>query len=251
MYSKTKNKDEKHFCMSCLQNFSTKEILNKHRERCLLIKDTQAIKYETGIIRFKSFNKQIPIPFKIYTDSEYLLKRININKGGYRKLYQKHIPNSIGAKLVCIDNKFTLHTKIFTDSNSIKEFTEWIFEQQKYCNQLINKHSNKKIKMTIKDENNYQNSQNCWICNQKINKDKDKVRNHCHIKGKYRGAAHKKCISQLRIPRKLPIIFHNFEGYDVHFVFRELNTFKDINIQVISKTNERYLSIIVNKNIIF
>ena len=105
--------------------------------------------------------------------------------------------------------------------------------------------------MTIKDENNYQNSQNCWICNQKINKDKDKVRNHCHIKGKYRGAAHKKCISQLRIPRILPIIFHNFEGYDVHFIFRELNTFKDINIQVISKTNERYLSIIVNKNIIF
>ena len=72
MYSriKTKNDHKKHFCMSCLQNFTTKEILNSHRERCLLINDTQAVKYETGTIKFKNFNKQIHIPFKTYADSE-------------------------------------------------------------------------------------------------------------------------------------------------------------------------------------
>ena len=31
VYSKTKHKDKKHFCMECLQNFPTKEILNNHR----------------------------------------------------------------------------------------------------------------------------------------------------------------------------------------------------------------------------
>ena len=113
--------------MHCLQNCTTKEILNNHKKQCLLINGTQSIKYETGIIKFKNFDKQIPIPFKIYADSECLLKRININKDGYVKLYQKHIPNSIGAKLVCIDNEFTLPTKIFTGSNSIKEFIKWIF----------------------------------------------------------------------------------------------------------------------------
>ena len=113
--------------MSYLQNFTTKEILNSHRERCLLINETQAVKYETGIIKFKNYEKQIPIPFKIIADSECPLKRMNISKGGYTKLYQKHIPNSIGAKLVCIDNRFTLPTKIFTGSNSIKEFIKWVF----------------------------------------------------------------------------------------------------------------------------
>ena len=131
--------------MACLQNFTTKEILNSHRERCLLINDTQAVKYETGTIKFKNFNKQIPIPFKSYADSECSLKRVNINKGGYTKLYQKHVPNSIGAKLIWIDNIFTLPTKIFTVCNSIKEFITWDFEQQKYCNQIINKHFNKKL----------------------------------------------------------------------------------------------------------
>ena len=112
MHSRTKHKDRKHFCMSCLQNFTTKEILNSHRERCLLINDTQAVKYETGVIKFKNYEKQIPIPFKIYADTECLLKRINIDEGKYTKLYQKHIPNSIGTKLVCIDNKL-LYKLIF------------------------------------------------------------------------------------------------------------------------------------------
>ena len=98
MYSKTKDKDRKHFCMSCLQNFTTKEILNSHRERCLLINKTQAVKYETGTIKFKNFNNQKPIPFKIYADTECLLKRINIDGGRYTNLYQKNIPDSIGAK---------------------------------------------------------------------------------------------------------------------------------------------------------
>ena len=103
--------------------------------------------------------------------------------------------------------------------------------------------------MTIKDENNYQNSQDCWICNEKL--DKYKVRNHCHITGKYRSAAHGQCNLKLKIPNKLPIIFHNLEGYDGHIIFKELNNFDKIDIQVIPKTSEKYMRIIVNRNIVF
>ena len=78
--------------------------------------------------------------------------------------------------------------------------------------------------MTNEDEKRYQNSQICWICNEKINKDKDKERDHCHITGKFRGAAHKKCNLKLRIPRKLPIIFHNLQGYDRHIIFEECSS---------------------------
>ena len=74
--------------------------------------------------------------------------------------------------------------------------------------------------MTVEGEDNYQNSQDCWICNQNINKDKDKVRDHCHITGKYRGAATNKCNSKLNIPKQLIIIFHNLEGYDGHIFLK-------------------------------
>ena len=103
--------------------------------------------------------------------------------------------------------------------------------------------------MALEDENNYQNSQDCWICNKKL--DQDKVRDHCHITGKYRGAAHSQCNLKPKIPKKIPIIFHNLEGYDGHIIFKELNIFNNIDIQVIPKTSERYMSIIINRNIIF
>ena len=201
--------------MSCLQNFTTKEILNNHKERCLLINETQAAKCETGIIKFKNYDKQIPIPFKIYADTECLLKRINISEGKYTKLYQKHIPNSIGAKLVCIDNRFTLPTIIFEGENCINKFIKWIFRQKEQINQIITNHFNKKLKMTTENEKNYQESQDCWICNEKL--DTDKVRDYCHITSKFRGAPLSKCNLKLKIPKKLPIIFHNLEGYDGHF----------------------------------
>ena len=158
MYSKTKHKDRRHFRISYLQNFSTKEILNKHKEQCLLINETQAVKYETGTIKFKNLDNQVPIPFKIYADTECLLKRIDIKEGKYTKLYQKHIPNSTGAKLVCIDNRFTLPTKIFTGNNCVNDFIKWVFTQQKRINQIIDNHFNKKLKMTTENEKNYRNS---------------------------------------------------------------------------------------------
>ena len=102
--------------------------------------------------------------------------------------------------------------------------------------------------MTLQNENNYKNLQDCCICNQKIKDKEDKVRYHCYLTSEYKGPAHKECS---KIPRKLPIIFHNLEGYDGHLIFRELNNFKDIDIQVIPKTNERYMSIIVNNSIVF
>ena len=89
--------------------------------------------------------------------------------------------------------------------------------------------------MTTEDEENYQNSNDCWICDEKIIK--DKLRDHCHITGKYRGPAQRQCNLKLKIPTKLPIIFHNLERYDGHLIFRELNKFKDINIQVIPTTS--------------
>ena len=104
--------------------------------------------------------------------------------------------------------------------------------------------------MTIEDEENDQNSQNCWICHEKIINNKDKVRDHCHITGKFRGAAHNKCNINLRLPRKLPIIFHNLQGYDGHIIFKELNNF-DVDIAVIPKGIDKYMSIIVNRHITF
>ena len=88
----------------------------------MLINGCQAVKYESGLIKFTNYNKQIPILFKIYTDTECFLKRSKVKEGEHTIKYQKHIPNSIGTKLVCIDDRFTLPPIIFKGKDCINEF---------------------------------------------------------------------------------------------------------------------------------
>ena len=68
MYSKAKTKGshKKYFCMVCLQNFITEEVLSNHKKQCLLINGCQAVNCESGIIKFTNYEKQVPVPFKIY-----------------------------------------------------------------------------------------------------------------------------------------------------------------------------------------
>ena len=65
MFHKTKNKNKKWFCKSCLECFSSKNVLIKHKEDCLIINGEQSVKLEEETIEFENYFKQILVPFKI------------------------------------------------------------------------------------------------------------------------------------------------------------------------------------------
>ena len=85
MFHKTKNKNKKYFCKSCLQCFSSKNVLKKHKEVCLSIDGAQSVRLEKGTIEFKNYFKQIPVPFKIYADFECNLRGVESYEGSYTK----------------------------------------------------------------------------------------------------------------------------------------------------------------------
>ena len=68
MFHKTKNKNKKWFCKSCLQCFSSEKVLIKHKEDCLSINGVQSVKVEERIIKYENYFKQLPVPFKIYAN---------------------------------------------------------------------------------------------------------------------------------------------------------------------------------------
>ena len=88
----------------------------------------------------------------------------------------------------------------------------------------------------------------CHICKEELNT--DKIRDYSTVIGKFGGGSHSKCSKYLDISKKLLIFFHNFEGYDGHLIFKELNNF-NVDIEVIPKTIDTYTSTIVNRNITF
>ena len=86
IFHKTKNKNRKWFCRSCLQCFSSENVLTKHKEDCLSINGAQSVKVEEeGIIEFENHFKQLPAPFKIYADFECNLRDVEIYEGSYTK----------------------------------------------------------------------------------------------------------------------------------------------------------------------
>ena len=110
--------------------FTTEEILSNHKKQCLLINGCQAV-YESGIIKFTNYNKQISILFKIYADTECSLKRVSSYEGEHTIKYKEYIPNSVGGKLVCIDDRFTLPFIIFKCKDCINKFITWVLDKQK------------------------------------------------------------------------------------------------------------------------
>ena len=83
----------------------------------------------------------------------------------------------------------------------------WVLKKYIWSQQLIKFYFNKDLIMTDEDEDIYNNSHICWISKQELNT--DKVGDHCHVTGKFRGTSHSKCNINVRLPKKLPFIFHN------------------------------------------
>ena len=107
LFHKTKNNNKKWFCKSCLQCFSSENVLIKHKEDCLSINGQQSVDLEEGIIKFEDYFKQLPVPFKIYADFECNLKNVKCYEGTYTKKYHEHVPCSYAYKVVCIDDKYS------------------------------------------------------------------------------------------------------------------------------------------------
>ena len=90
---------------------------------------------------------------------------------------------------------------------------------KKFCKDLIEhatriiNYEKKKIIPLIKEEKiNYNDQKICYICKKELSNDdkkNHKVRDHCHYTVKYRGAAHNICNLRHKVPKEIPVVFHN------------------------------------------
>ena len=274
MFNQTKHEHRKHFCMFCLQCFSSEEVLNNHKENCIQINGQQAIKMpdkNKNILKFNNFNKQQPVPFVIYADFEAITEKISgcrpNNNKSFTEAYQKHTDCGFGYKVVCCyDDKYTQPLKIYRGEKAVYTFLEYMLDEVKYCKRIIKKEFNKPLKMTKENEEKFQKAEECHICNKKYTNQDIRVRDHCHITGKYRGSAHQDCNLQLRLNSdkiKIPVIFHNLRGYDSHFIMQEIGQIvkdysyiKDgkkcqMNINAIPNNIEKYMAFMLGNHLTF
>ena len=140
MYNKTKHRERKHFCMHCLQCFSTEEILSKHKTNCMILNGEQAIRIPqkgNNVLQFENYHKQMPVPFAIYADFEAIIEKVQgcqpSGEKSYTDKYQKHTACSYGYKVVCCyDDKYTKAVQIYRGEDSIKRFMQEMLNPKEF-----------------------------------------------------------------------------------------------------------------------
>ena len=181
------HKGTRNICLNCLNSFKCKQSLDKHKEYCYNNECIKTIMPEQGTyLRFKNFPHSEKVPFVVYADFEALIKEMDNcdpdpNKS-YTKKYQKHEPISFSYYIKCFDNNvYKPILRTYTGKNAMDIFIKWLEDDVKAIANI----KPKKMIFTEEDEKRFNESKLCWICKEPF-KD-NKVRDHCHYTGRYRG----------------------------------------------------------------
>ena len=99
-----------------------------------------------------------------------------------------------------------------------------------------------RIQMTQSDWAEFSEATSCWICRWPFDPQypEFKVRDHDHLTGKYRGAAHSICNLHLKQYKKIPVFLHNFRGYDGHLIALATEHFSQTKLKIIGQSYEKY-----------
>ena len=251
------HKGTRYFCLNCFNSFKSPDSLDKHKEYCY---NNECVKISmpppNTFLRFKNFRYSEKAPFAIYADFESLIKPMDNcdpdPNRSYTKKCQKHEPISFCYYIECFNN--TLCKEIFNDDTKRKQlksyiktkpedpdaidvFIKWLEDDVKFLANI----TQKKMVFTKENEKQFNMALDCWICGEELGN--DRVRDHCHYTGCYRGAAHNSCNLKYRKPESVPVFFHNLTGYDSHLFIKKLGSSnKKETIECIPNNEEKYIT---------
>ena len=153
-------------------------------------------------------------------------------------------------KVVFIDNKFSKKNVLYRGKNVVYCFVEAILNEMNYCQKMIKGQFKKNLIMSVEEEETFQLTNSCWVCDKLFDLGDDKARDHCHITGKYKGAVHWSCNINLKLSKKIPVIFHNLRGYDSHLIIKEISK-TYVKVSVIPNGLEKKKAFTIDKNLAF
>ena len=154
----------------------------------------------------------------------------------------KHTPSGYSIFTHCSFDQTKNKLNHYRGKDCMKKFCK---DLREHATKIINYEKKKMIPLTTEEKIHYNEQEICDICKKEFdNTDKKnyKVKDHCHYTGKDRGAAHNICNLRYKIPKEIPVVFHNGSIYDYHFIFKELVKEFDGNFECLGENNEKYIT---------
>ena len=252
------------YCHNCLNGFRRDETLKRHQELCLSNEATKIVMpAKKSKCTFENTDRQVKHPFVLYFDYEAFQPTIRGEIKHYASGYS--IYNTFDKKWY--RETASDENDIGTVDSSKVLVNRFIKQLQTLVKQYVDNMGTPLNVFTDEDFQNHVKATTCYLCKKPFGihtKDinhKDfgmhKVKDHCHLTGKYRGAAHSNCNLQVREPNFIPIFAHNLTGYDIHLFIKELckvredlfklvpDNEKRADINIIPKSSEKYSAVSV------
>ena len=238
--------NKKFICRRCLSSYTSENMLIKHNQKSGDYNITTIKTSNESHLHWKNHFHKNPLYFRIYADFEADNEKDNSIVGNKTINIYKQNPILNGYHIVS-ELEDVLKSDCYKSPlgyNNVDWFADEVIKLENKM-AFYFKNTKKDIIMTDNDEEDYRNDNFCRFCEKEILS--DKVRDHCHLIGKYRGPAHSKC--NINVTQKqgsfIPFIFHSFSNYDCHMFFKRLVDRKrdKVDFDIIPKTNEEYISV--------
>ena len=193
-----KNCHRQHTCRNCLRGFRTPEALENHKKICLDHSFCKVVMPEEDkkILSFRNHHFMNKLPFAIYCDFESNNTPISTcqpdQNSSYTNPVRKQTVNSYGI-YVHSDYPDIYSSQYFSynGDDSAEKFVEKIIQIYKNLTYKMFINEKKTPVLTKKQERKFQEADRCYMCGKKF--DKEKIREHDHLSGKYRGASCGSC----------------------------------------------------------
>ncbi|KAL4127493.1 hypothetical protein QTP88_011660 [Uroleucon formosanum] len=250
-----------YFCKRCFTSFDEQNLkyklsgqaaLEQHKLICGSHKPILPIMPDVDTwLEFDNWQHAQRHPFVIYADFEALLVKTNEKRGEHTTIIHNHKPMSYGFVVKTSEEvplelieKFNIPTApvIYRGSESredvARHFLENIVDVSRKIEELLK--TNVPLIMSGEDTRKHNENTNCNFC--KLSFDTiEKVRDHCHLSGKFRQTLCSKCNLKLKQPKFVPCFFHNLSNYDAHLIVTELG-YDANSIKVIANSEEKFIS---------
>ena len=238
-------------CQNCLHCFSSKERLENHRKNGCDMFDptkTELPKVIDGVIptiEFKHYTRKFKAPVVIYADFETLVQKVDWTHDSKKSSTTQLAnlpPCSYGFNVVSDFKELNLGYQSYLGEDASELFLKNLLKVGDKIKSILK--DEKEMIITKEQQKQFARAKACHICDNLFKDDDIKVRDHCHITGLFRGAAHQSCNINFNYKNyKIPVYFHNLKGFDGHLIIQGLNKIGFTNIDIIAQNFEKYMTI--------
>ncbi|XP_070169720.1 uncharacterized protein [Polyergus mexicanus] len=217
--------NKSHICDRCMPYFRTSDKLSAHSvdsgrmNECAIVLPTKDDKW----LEFRNYSRKERLPSVVYADLECVLKKKEERRTSNTSIVQHH-ESGEGCVLSFVKEPHDLAFRARTILDTDAHMTD----------------------LTPDEWERFVNATRCSVCERPFESGDARVRDHCHLTGRYRGPAHSNCNLNYKDTYVIPVFFHNLSGYDAHFIIKDVANAFSGSVEVLPITKETYISFTKN-----